>query len=252
VTSVDLNTDAGEGFGVWTLGDDDALLRIVTSANVACGFHAGDPDVMRRICTLAVEWGVTVGAQVSYRDLAGFGRRYLAVPRPSLTNDLLYQIGALDGMCRPAGTRARYVKAHGALYNRAAHDPEHAAAIVDAVRLYDPALPVLCQPGSQLARLAADAGLRVVREGFADRGYTVEGRLVPRTEPGALVTDPVAAADRAVAMATGGTVRSVPGAEIPMAVDSLCVHSDTPGAVRIADAVRSALRRAGVRVLPFS
>lgn len=252
VTSVDLNTDAGEGFGAWTLGDDEALLQIVSSANVACGFHAGDPDVMRRICALAVQHGVAVGAQVSYRDLAGFGRRYLAVPGPSLTNDLLYQLGALDGMCRPAGTRVRYVKAHGALYNQAGHDPEHAAAIVAAVRLYDPTLPVLCAPDGELARQAAEAGLRVVREGFADRGYTADGQLVPRGQPGALVTDPATAADRAVAIVTGGSVRSVPGGDVPLMIDSLCIHGDTPGAVRIAAAVRSALRQAGVRVAPFS
>jgi len=251
VTVVDLNTDAGEGFGAWTLGDDDGLLRIVTSANVACGFHAGDPDVIRRVCAMSVEWDVAIGAQVSYRDLAGFGRRYIAVPRPSLTNDLLYQIGALDGLCRPAGTRVRYVKPHGALYNQARHDPEHAAAVVDAVRLYDATLPVLCQPGSELARLAAEAGLRVVREGFVDRGYAADGRLVARTAPGALVTDPGEAAKRAARMVTDGVVSAVDGARVPLAVDSLCVHGDTPGAVEIATAVRAALGRVGVRVAAF-
>jgi UPF0271 protein len=249
---VDLNTDAGEGFGAWTLGDDDALLEVVTSANVACGFHAGDPDIMRRICARAASRGVTVGAQVSYRDLAGFGRRYVAVPRASLTNDLLYQIGALDGMCRVAGTRVRYVKAHGALYNAAATDAEHAAAIVDAVRLYDPALPVLCAPGSETARLAAAAGLRVVREGFADRGYTADGRLVSRSAAGALVTDPDEAAARAVRMAAGGVVIAVGGEEVPIEVESLCVHGDTPGAVRIAAAVREALEAAGLPCAPFA
>ncbi len=249
---VDLNTDAGEGFGAWTLGDDHALLRVVTSANVACGFHAGDPDIMRRICALAVEWQVAVGAQVSYRDLAGFGRRYMAVPRATLTNDLLYQIGALDGMCRVAGTRVRYVKAHGALYNAAAHDGEHAAAIVDAVRLYDAGLPVLCAPGSQTSRLATEAGLRVVHEGFVDRGYTPDGRLVPRSDAGALVTDPDVAAERAVRMAVERVVTAVTGDDVPIQVDSLCVHGDTPGAVRIAAAVRSALEAAHLPVAPFA
>jgi UPF0271 protein len=250
--TVDLNTDAGEGFGAWTLGDDDALLQVVTSANVACGFHAGDPDIMRRICADAAGRGVAVGAQVSYRDLAGFGRRYLAVPPATLTNDLLYQIGALEAMCRVAGTRVRYVKAHGALYNRAATDAEHAGAIVAAVAAYDRSLPVLCAPGSQTAVLAKQAGLTVVLEGFADRGYTAEGWLVPRSQPDALVTDPATAADRALRMATDHVVAAVTGEDVPLEIRSLCVHSDTPGAVAIATAVRSRLAGAGLRVEPFA
>jgi 5-oxoprolinase (ATP-hydrolysing) subunit A len=249
---VDLNTDAGEGFGAWTLGDDDALLSVVTSANVACGFHAGDPDIMRRICATAAERGVSVGAQVSYRDLAGFGRRYVAVPPATLANDLLYQIGALEAMCRVAGTSVRYVKAHGALYNRAATDAEHAGAIVEAVRAYDPRLPVLCAPGSQTALLAAQTGLRVVFEGFADRGYTAEGWLVSRSEPGALVTDPEVAADRALRMVAGNLVTAVTGQDVPIQVGSLCVHGDTPGAVAIARAVRSRLTAAGLELAPFA
>jgi 5-oxoprolinase (ATP-hydrolysing) subunit A len=249
---VDLNTDAGEGFGAWTLGDDAALLQIVTSANVACGFHGGDPDIMRRICLDAATRGVSVGAQVSYRDLAGFGRRFLAVPPDTLTNDLLYQLGALEAMCRAAGTRVRYVKAHGALYNRAATDGEHAGAIVAAVRAYDPALPILCAPGSQTAVLAGQAGVPVVLEGFADRGYTAEGWLVPRSRPDALVTDPQAAAARALRMVTDRVVTAVTGEEVPIEIGSLCVHSDTPGAVAIATAVRSTLEGAGLRVEPFA
>jgi UPF0271 protein len=249
---VDLNTDAGEGFGAWTLGDDEALLEVVTSANVACGFHAGDPDIMRRICASAAARGVSVGAQVSYRDLAGFGRRYLAVPPRTLANELLYQIGALEAMCRVAGTRVRYVKAHGALYNRAATDPEHAGAIVDAVLAYDRGLPVLCAPGSQTARLAVEAGVSVVYEGFADRGYTAEGWLVPRSAPGALVTDPEVAAARALRMATDGVVTAVTGEDVPLEIGSLCVHSDTPGAVAIARAVRSVLEGAGLALGSFA
>lgn len=249
---VDLNTDAGEGFGAWTLGDDEALLQVVTSANVACGFHAGDPDIMRRICAFAVQQQVAVGAQVSYRDLAGFGRRHLAVHPATLTNDLLYQIGALDAMCRVAGTRVGYVKAHGALYNVAATDVGHAGAIVDAVRLYDARLPVLCAPGSQTARLAAEAGLRVVREGFADRRYTADGRLVPRSDARALVTDPDEAAARAVRMVAERVVIAVTGDEVPIEVDSLCVHGDTPGAVQIATAVRAALQAARLPLAPFA
>ncbi|MBI1758482.1 MAG: LamB/YcsF family protein [Actinobacteria bacterium] len=250
--TIDLNADAGEGYGRWTLGDDDALLAVVTSANLACGFHAGDPDVLRYTCARAAERGVVVGAQVSYRDLAGFGRRYVAVPRDSLTNDVLYQIGGLAAMCRAAGIGVRYVKPHGALYHRAVHDPEHALAIVDAVRAYDPGLAVLCQAGSELARCAAEAGLRVVREGFVDRGYTAAGTLVPRSDPGALLTDPVQAGSRAVRMVTEGTVGAVSGEEVSLVVDSLCVHGDTPGAVHVARAVRSALETAGVRVSAFA
>lgn len=249
---VDLNTDAGEGFGAWTLGDDDALLEIVTSVNLACGFHAGDPDIMRRVCAVAASRGVSVGAQVSYRDLAGFGRRYVAVPPASLTNDLLYQIGALEAMCRVAGTRVRYVKAHGALYNRAATDAEHAGAIVAAVAAYDRALPVLCAPGSQTARLAAAEGLPVVLEGFADRGYTAAGLLVPRSAPGALVTDPATAAERALRMATERVVTAVTGEEVPLEIGSVCVHGDTPGAVSLARAVRSRLVAAGLEIAPFA
>jgi UPF0271 protein len=249
---VDLNADAGEGYGRWTLGDDDALLAVITSANVACGFHAGDPDVLRHTCVRAAGLGVAVGAQVSYRDLAGFGRRYLAVARSSLTNDVLYQVGGLAAMCRAAGTEVRYVKAHGALYHRAAHDSEHAMALVDAVLAYDPTLPLLCQAGTELDRRATAAGLRVVHEAFADRGYTAAGTLVPRTDPGALVTDPARAGERAVQMVVEGTVRAVTGEQVPLVVDSLCVHGDTPDAPRLARAVRSALEREGVRVESFT
>ena len=177
---IDLNADLGEGFGVWRLGDDDALLGIVSSANVACGFHAGDPSTMRRVCTRAVAGGVAVGAQVSYRDLAGFGRRFLDVEPAELADDLLYQLAALDGIARSAGGRVSYVKPHGALYNAAVTHEGHARAIVDAVLAFDRRLPVLGLPGSALLRGAEAAGMRPVAEGFADRGYTAAGTLVPR------------------------------------------------------------------------
>src|SRR5205807_1430016 len=164
--------DLGEGFGVWRLGDDDALLEVVTSANVACGFHAGDPSTMRRVCAQAVADGVAIGAQVSYRDLAGFGRRFVDVAPAELTDDVLYQLAALDGVARAAGGRAAYLKPHGALYNAVVAHEQQAAAVVAAVVAYDRTLPVLGLPGSVLLRLAADAGLRTVAEGFADRGYT--------------------------------------------------------------------------------
>ncbi|QZY29210.1 LamB/YcsF family protein [Nocardioides coralli] len=251
MSRIDLNSDLGEGFGRWTLGDDDALLGVVTSANVACGFHASDPVIMRRVTARCAEDGVTIGAQVGYRDLAGFGRRFIDVEPAALTDDVLYQLGALDGMARVAGTRVRYVKPHGALYNAIVHHEEQAAAVVDAVRAYDPALPVLGLPGSVFLRLAEGAGLTVVREAFADRGYTPEGTLVPRREPGALVEDPDVVARRCVAMATGEPIEDVAGGSLHVLAESICVHGDTAGAVEIARAVRSALLDAGVEIAPF-
>jgi 5-oxoprolinase (ATP-hydrolysing) subunit A len=249
---VDLNADLGEGFGVWRLGDDDALLDVVTSANVACGFHAGDPVTMRRTCARAAVRGVAVGAQVSYRDLAGFGRRFLDVEQAELTDDLLYQLAALDGIARVAGTRVTYVKPHGALYNAAVSHEGHAQAVIDAVLAYDRQLPVLGLPGSALLRRAEAAGLRPVAEGFADRGYTAAGALVPRSEPGALVQDPATVAERAVRMAADGVVEAVDGTTLRMPVRSVCVHGDTPGAVRIARAVRTAIEDAGLSLRPFA
>ena len=184
---VALATDIGEGLGPWRLGDDDALLEIVTSANIACGFHAGDPVIMRRTCATSVANGVAIGAQVSYRDLHGFGRRYVAVPGPELTDDLLYQLGALEVFARLAGGKVDYVRAHGALYNVAAKDSEHAQALVDATVQFDKSLPLLCQAGTEAWRLGEEAGLRLVSEAFVDRAYTAEGLLQPRSEPDALL-----------------------------------------------------------------
>jgi UPF0271 protein len=251
-STVDLNADLGEGFGVWRLGDDEALLGVVTSANVACGFHAGDPGTMRRVCAGAVTSGVAVGAQVSYRDLAGFGRRFIDVAPAELTDDVLYQLAALDGIARTSGTRVRYVKPHGALYNATVAHEQQARAVVDAVAAYDPALPVLGLPGSALLRAAEAAGLRPVPEGFADRGYTAAGTLVPRSAPGALVSDPAEVAARAVRMAVEGTVLAVDGSTVRADVASICVHGDTPGAVDLARAVRAALEQAGVTLEPFA
>jgi UPF0271 protein len=249
---VDLNADLGEGFGVWRLGDDDALLELVSSANVACGFHAGDPTTMRRVCAGAVEAGVAIGAQVSYRDLPGFGRRFIDVDPAELVDDVLYQLAALDGVARTTGGRVAYVKPHGALYNAAVAHEGQAQAVADAVRQFDPALPVLGLPGSALLRAAADAGLHPVREGFADRGYTPEGTLVPRREAGALVHDPEAVVSRAIRMVIEGVVVAVDGTQVPVAVESVCVHGDTPGAVGLARAVRTALGDAGLRVTSFA
>jgi 5-oxoprolinase (ATP-hydrolysing) subunit A len=244
---VDLNSDIGEGFGAWKLGDDAALLSVVTSANVACGFHAGDPSTMARVCATAAANTVAVGAQVGYRDLAGFGRRRIEYDLGELRDDLLYQIGALS-----AFASVRYVKPHGALYNTAAVDAGQAGAVVAAVSAWRERLPVLCQPGSVLARLAARAGLTVVSEGFPDRGYLDDGRLAPRGTPGALIVDPPLVAARAVRMAVEGVVESVTGATIACSVESLCVHGDTPGASALARAIRDALIAEKVAVSPFA
>lgn len=247
---IDINADLGEGFGIWELGDDLALLDVITSANVACGFHAGDPLIMRRVCAAAVERGVAIGAQVSYRDLAGFGRREMDVAPAELTAEILYQLAALDGIARTEGGRVAYVKPHGALYNRVGRDSVQAGAVADAVRAYDPSLPLLTLPGSAV-RDVAD-GLTVVAECFADRAYTPSGGLVSRREPGAVVHDEEAVVRRAVRMAVDGTVVAADGSEVALKARSICVHGDTPGAVALAQSVRSALSAAGVVLEPFA
>ncbi|TDC71775.1 LamB/YcsF family protein [Micromonospora sp. KC606] len=249
---MDLNADLGEGFGIWRLGDDEALLDLVTSANVACGFHGGDPSTMHRVCAAAAERGVAVGAQVGYRDLAGFGRRRIEYAFADLRDEVIYQLGALDAFCRLFRTRVRYLKPHGALYHAAAVDESQAAALVAAVSGYDHELPILCAPGSTLAQLAAGAGLPVVAEGFADRNYLPDGSLVPRTVPGALVTAPDQVVARAVRMATEHTVVAVDGSVISCQVASICLHGDSPGAVASAALVRAALIDAGVTPKPFA
>ncbi|MER6345707.1 LamB/YcsF family protein [Streptomyces sp. NPDC001595] len=252
MTAIDLNADLGEGFGRWRLTDDEQLLSVVTSANVACGFHAGDAATMRRVCELAAERGVTIGAQVSYRDLAGFGRRSMDVPPDELTAEVAYQIGALEVFARAAGARVAYVKPHGALYNRVVRDERQAAAVVDGVLLADATLPVLGLPGSRLLELAAKAGLTAVTEAFADRAYTEQGTLVPRGQDGAVITDPEAVVERSVGLARSGTVTAHSGAPIEVRARSLCLHGDTPGAVELAHRVRQRLEAAGVRVEAFA
>ncbi|QNP73899.1 LamB/YcsF family protein [Streptomyces roseirectus] len=249
---IDLNADLGEGFGRWRLTDDEQLLSVVTSANVACGFHAGDPVTMRRVCAMAAEKGVTIGAQVSYRDLAGFGRRAMDVPPAELAAEVAYQIGALEVFARAAGARVAYVKPHGALYNRIVHDEEQARAVVDGVLLVGPALPVLGLPDSRFLELAGQAGLTGVPEAFADRAYTDQGTLVPRGEEGAVVHDPEAVVERSLALASSGHVVSRTGASVAVRARSLCLHGDTPGAVDLARRVRRRLEEAGVRVGAFA
>ncbi|MFJ8077659.1 LamB/YcsF family protein [Streptomyces sp. NPDC096176] len=249
--SIDLNADLGEGFGNWRLTDDKQLLSVVTSANVACGFHAGDAVTMRRVCDLAAERGVRIGAQVSYRDLAGFGRRSMDVPSEELAAETAYQIGALQIFARAAGSRVSYVKPHGALYNRVVHDEEQAAAVVDGVLLSGERLPLLGLPGSQLHTMAEKAGLPVITEAFADRAYTAQGTLVPRAESGAVISDPAAVVERSVSMARFGVVTSRCGRSVAVRARSLCLHGDTPGAVALARKVREQLEGVGVRVEAF-
>ncbi|MCV7382063.1 hypothetical protein BST11_21155 [Mycobacterium alsense] len=251
MAGIDLNADLGEGFGVWRLGDDDAMLRIVSSANVACGLHAGDPAGLSRVCRSAAERGVRIGAQVSYRDLAGFGRRFIDVEADDLVSDVVYQIGALQAIARACGSEVSYVKPHGALYNTIVTHREQAAAVARAVHLVDPALPVLGIAGSAFFDEAARLGLRTVAEAFADRAYRPDGTLVPRREPGALLDDPAAIAERVWTMVTSGRVTAIDGTEIAVSVESVCVHGDSPGAVQIATAVRDRLTVAGAEIRAF-
>lgn len=248
--TVDLNSDLGESFGAWAMGDDATMLTLVTSANLACGFHAGDPSVMLTASRTAVMHGVAIGAHPSYRDLAGFGRRDMEVPTDQLHADLLYQVSALAGIAAHAGGRVTHLKPHGALYNRVAVDLEVAEVISDVARTLN--LPVLGLPGSAIATACEHAGVRFVREAFADRGYLADGTLAPRGLDGSVLADPVEVAARAVRMVTEGIVIAVDGTEVAARVDSLCVHGDTPGAVELAIAVRAALDEAGVEVAAFT
>ncbi len=250
-TTVALTTDIGEGLGRWSLGDDDALLSIVTAANIACGFHGGDPGIMRRTCATSVQNGVAIGAQVSYRDLHGFGRRPIEIPGPELRDDLLYQMGALQVFAKLAGGQVDYIRAHGALYNVTAKNTEQAQALVDATREFNPELPLLCQAGTETWRLAEEAGIRVIAEAFVDRAYSPDGLLQPRTQPNALLQDADVAAERAVHMATDGLITANDGSTIEVKAQALLVHCDTPGAVEIARRTRAALEAAGVELVPI-
>lgn len=249
---MDLNADLAEGFGRWELGDDAGLMSVVTSANVACGFHAGDPRVIRRACELAADHGVSIGAHVGYRDLAGFGRRFMDVDPAELVDDVIYQIGALAGLARTAGTEVRYVKPHGALYNAIVGHEAQAAAVVEAVRQFDPGLAVLGLAGSSWLDRARNAGLTVFREAFADRAYAPNGTLVSRREPNAVLDEPEPIARRCVRLARGEPIQAIDGSWITVRADSICVHGDSADAVRIARAVRDGLTEAEVDVTPFS
>jgi UPF0271 protein len=250
--SIDINADLGEGFGAYRLGDDPELLQLVTSANIACGFHAGDPIIMRATVAHAAAHGVSIGAHPGYPDLLGFGRREIGASPAEISAYVVYQTGALQAVCRAAGTRLRYVKAHGALYNRAARDLAAAAAIADAVRMVDPDLMLLGLAGSHLVAAGRAAGLRTAAEAFADRAYAADGSLVPRSEPGAVIHDVGSVVARTVQLVTEHSVATASGERLTVQADSICVHGDTPGALQLVRAIRSGLTAAGVALAPFA
>jgi len=252
VTGIDLNSDVGESYGVWKIGDDDGMMQVVTSANVACGFHGGDPSTLRSACAAATANGVAIGAQVSYPDLAGFGRRFLAMTEAELRDAVLYQLGALDAFAQVAGSEVAYIKPHGALYHATVDNEAHARAVVLAAAEYDPSLAVLGFPDSMLLAEAERAELEAVPEAFVDRAYDTDGRLVSRSIPGAVITDPEEVAARAVRLAIDGAVAAIDGTMINVRGRSLCVHGDTTGAVDLATAARQALDAAGVAVSAFT
>jgi UPF0271 protein len=245
---VDLNADVGESFGAWSLGQDPALMSSITSANVACGFHAGDPGVMRATVALASEHGVAVGAHPGFPDLAGFGRRELQVAPRDVEDFVVYQIGALAGIAAAQGVRLQHVKPHGALFNMAVRDAALADAIARAVALIDKSMILFGLPGSELVAAGARAGLRTACEVFADRAYRSDGTLVPRQEEGAVIHDAEAVEKRVIAMVRDQAVQAIDGTRVPLTVDTICVHGDTPGAAELAARVRAALEIAGVTV----
>ncbi len=251
MATIDLNSDVGESFGRWSLGDDLAMFGSVSSANVACGFHAGDPSVIRRSCREAAAAGVVIGAHVGYRDLAGFGRRFMDISPTELADDVVYQIGALQALAAVEGARVQYVKPHGGLYNAIVTHTAQAQAVVDAVKSVDPNLPILGLPGSEVLRLAEAAGLRAVTEAFADRAYNPDGTLVSRSLPGAVLEDAEQVAEHVLRMATESAVRAIDGSIPGIREESICVHGDSPGAVAMATAVKSALGDAGVSIGSF-
>lgn len=252
MTSIDLNSDLGEGYGAWKMGDDEAMLDIVSSANVACGFHAGDPQGILTTLRQAAARGVAVGAHVSYPDRVGFGRRPMDVTSAELTADVIYQIGALQGLATAAGTRVSYVKPHGALYNTIAGDPRQADAVIAGIREVDPGLILMGLAGAPILSRAQEAGLATVAEAFGDRAYTPQGHLVSRREAGAVLHDAKMVAARMVRLATEGVIEAIDGSTLTLKADSICVHGDSAGAVQMAQRIREGLIEAGVTVAPFA
>lgn len=251
MTSIDLNSDLGESFGPWPMGDDFSMLSVVTSANIACGFHAGDPAGILSVVREAARQGVAIGAHVGYRDLVGFGRRNMDPSSEELIGDTIYQIGALQGLARAAGTSVRYVKPHGALYNTIASDRRQAADVIAGIKAIDPSLVLMALAGAPIVEQARAAGLSVVCEAFADRAYNRDGSLVSRRLAGSVIHDPDLVASRMVRLVTEGRVTAIDGTDITLEAQSICVHGDTPAAVAIARAVRDALIREGVTLESF-
>ena len=251
MSRIDINSDVGESFGAYIMGDDAGVMRSITSANIACGYHAGDPGVMRRTIRLACDHAVAIGAHPGFPDLVGFGRRELNATPSEVEDFVLYQIGALAAMAGREGARLQHVKPHGALFNMAVRDGALADAIARAVAEFDPGLVLFGLPGSEILAAGRRAGLRVAAEAFADRAYEADGSLASRRKPGAVLHDPPAVVDRALRMIRDGVVTALDGSELPLEVETICVHGDTPGASALAAALRSGLEAAGIRVMPF-
>jgi UPF0271 protein len=250
--TIDLNSDLGESFGQWTMGDDAAILQLVSSANVACGFHAGSPAGILQTLRAAKAQGVTIGAHVAYPDLVGFGRRNMDIASDELTADVIYQIGALQGLARAAGTQVRYVKPHGALYNTIAHNERQATAVIDGILAVDAQLPLVGLAGSPVLALARRRGLKTIAEAFADRAYHADGTLVSRREAGSVLHDAQQVAERILQLITDGGVKSIEGEFTPIQAESICVHGDSPGAVAMARQLRTLLEERGVLIRSFA
>ncbi|CAN7670529.1 LamB/YcsF family protein [Rhizobium sp. LjRoot98] len=251
MTAIDLNSDLGESYGAWRMGDDETMLAIVSSANVACGFHAGDPAGIWKTVKAAAEKGVSIGAHVSYPDRVGFGRRDMDVTSGELIADVIYQIGALKGMAAAAGVTVGYVKPHGALYNRIAHDTKQGQAVIDAIKAIDPTLVLMGLANAPILALAQESGLKTVAEAFADRAYTPDGQLVSRREQGSVLHDTQLIARRMLQLAHEGTLEAIDGSTIRIDAQSICVHGDSPGAVAIAQEIRRAFEADGITVQSF-
>ena len=248
---VDLNSDLGESFGSWKMGNDEQILPVVTSANIACGFHAGDPLGILKTLKQAVKLGVTIGAHVAYPDLVGFGRRNMDLSPDELIADVLYQISALDGLAKVAGSKVKYVKPHGALYNTIAKDPVQAQAVIDAIQMYNPELVLVVLAGSNLVEQAKASGLKVVSEAFADRAYNSAGSLVSRRLAGAVLHDSEFVAKRVVSMLQNGGVESIDGVFTPIQADTICLHGDTDGALEMTAAIKAELLKNDIQIRPF-
>lgn len=252
IKAVDLNSDLGESFGQWTMGNDDAVLEIVSSANIACGFHAGSPDGILKTLKAAKQRNVAIGAHVAYPDLVGFGRRNMDIASDELTADVIYQIGALQGLAKAVDLSVTYVKPHGALYNTIAHDKRQALAVIEAILAVDPQLTLVALAGSPLITFAKEKGLRVIAEAFADRAYHADGTLVSRKKEGAVLHDPELVAQRMLQLVQEGGVESIEGIFTTIQADSICVHGDSPDAVALAKSVKEILINHGVSIKPFA